>query len=89
MAVVAAGQRLLATTTCGCWSRSPTLTLLHGDDGRLTGHIGTGTSGARTVDLGPLCDRVRRLDGLDQRRAEIERSLIALPLHPWAKSRNT
>lgn len=55
-------------------------------DGRVTGEIGTGLPGARTVDLAPLLDRMARLKELDDRRRELDRRLRQLPQHPWAKS---
>jgi hypothetical protein len=56
-----------------------------GADGRVTGQIGTGIPGTRTVNLGPLFDRAGRLAELDRQRTGLDQRLAGLPQHPWAK----
>lgn len=66
-----------------------TRTVRHNHDGTVVGAIGTGIPGARSVDLAPLLDRVRRLAELDRAREEIAQRLAAMPPHPWATNRST
>ncbi len=55
--------------------------------GRVTGRIGTGIPGARSVDLAPLLDRCRRLAALEEHRRDLMKRLDGVDAHPWAKHR--
>ena len=60
-----------------------TKTVERNSSGRITGRIGTGIPGSRSVDLAPLLDRCGRLADLEQQRRELLTRLDALPAHPW------
>jgi hypothetical protein len=61
---------------------------LHQDtDGCLHGEISTGIPGTRSVNLGPLFDRVERMAQLDRQRTDLQRLLDARPVHPRIEAR--
>ena len=53
-------------------------------DGAFIGELSTGIPGARAVDLLPVFDRLKRLQGLEARRGALQSRLDAIPPHPWA-----
>ena len=55
--------------------------------GNIRGYIGTSIPGARTVNLGPLFDRSRRLAEIEGQRTGLLDRIDALPPHPWGNSR--
>ena len=57
--------------------------------GNITGYIGTSLPGTRTVNLGPLFDRARRLTELEAQGTDLLTLVDGLAPHPWGKSRTS
>lgn len=58
-------------------------------EGNFHGSIGTSIPGARTVNLGPLFDRHRRLAEIESQRTCLLNRIDALAAHPWGHSRTS